>query len=236
MKSLIIANWKMNLTLTQAASLARSMSEFNNYHQLIIAPPAPYVAYLAQAYPKLNFCAQDVSARSGFGPYTGEISAQIFKSCDVNYALIGHSERRILFGETDKTVKAKIEICLDNQITPIICIGESIELRQSLNYKEFLLNQLSNSIPETTKPIIIAYEPVWAIGTKITPTIEEITEIIKLIKTASQSMVAKNVQLVYGGSVNSENCKDIINIKDISGVLVGNASLNKDELFKILNQ
>ena len=235
MKPLIITNWKMNLTFNEAATLAKLISEHDDHYRLIIAPPTPYIAYLAQIYKKLKFCAQDISTRSAFGSYTGENSAKCFKSCDINYSLIGHSERRSLFGETNIVARAKAEICIDNKITPIICIGETEKVRQSGHYKEFLLNQLEESTPETDKPIIVAYEPVWAIGTKITPTIEEIGEIAQLIKTKKQSLVAKTLQLVYGGSVNSENYKNIINIKDISGVLVGSASLDKDELLKILN-
>jgi triosephosphate isomerase len=235
MEPLIIANWKMNLTFKEALNLTRLLSEHNDVHRLVIAPPTPYIAYLAQSYQHLDFCAQDVSINNAFGPYTGESSAKFFKSCGVNYSLIGHSERRTLFGETNEIVRKKVESCLDNQIIPIICIGESEELRNGGNYKEFLLTQLEESLPKTDKHIIIAYEPVWAIGTKIIPTTKQISEVTELIKTKYQSIVAKTMQLVYGGSVNSENCKDILNIKDISGVLVGGASLNKDELFKILN-
>ena len=235
MEPLIIANWKMNLTFKEALNLTRLLSDHNDAHRLVIAPPTPYIAYLAQSYQHLSFCAQDVSINNAFGPYTGESSAKFFKSCGVNYSLIGHSERRTLFGETNEIVRKKVESCLDNQIIPIICIGESEELRNSGNYKEFLLTQLEESLPKTDKHIIIAYEPVWAIGTKIIPTTKQISEVTELIKTKYQSIVAKTMQLVYGGSVNSENCKDILNIKDISGVLLGGASLNKDELFKILN-
>ena len=235
MEQLIIANWKMNLTFKEASNLTRFLSEHNNCHKLIIASPTPYIAYLAQNYQQLSFCAQDVSVKNAFGSYTGESSAKFFKSCGVNYSLIGHSERRTLFGETNGIIRKKAEVCIENQITPIICIGESEALRNSGSYKEFLLTQLEESLPKTDKRMIIAYEPVWAIGTQITPTIEQITEVAELIKTKYQSIVAKTMQLVYGGSVNSENCKDIINIKDISGILVGGASLNKDKLFKILN-
>jgi len=219
MEQLIIANWKMNLTFKEASNLTRFISEHNNCHKLIIASPTPFIAYLAQNYQQLSFCAQDVSVKNAFGSYTGESSAKFFKSCGVNYSLIGHSERRTLFGETNGIIKKKAEVCIENQITPIICIGESEALRNS----------------KTDKRMIVAYEPVWAIGTQITPTIDQISEVAELIKTKYQSIVAKTMQLVYGGSVNSENCKDIINIKDISGILVGGASLNKDKLFKILN-
>lgn len=235
MKQLIIANWKMNLTFKEASNLTRCLSEHNNFHKLIIASPTPYIAYLAQNYQQLNFCAQDISVKNAFGSYTGESSAKFFKSCRVNYSLIGHSERRVLFGETNETVKKKAEICIDNQMTPIICIGESEVLRNSGGYKEFLLTQLEESLPKTDKRMIIAYEPMWAIGTKIIPSIEQISEVIELIKSKYQSIVAKTMQLVYGGSTNSKNCKNIINIKNISGILVGGSSLNKDKLFKILN-
>ena len=139
MEQLIIANWKMNLTFKEASNLTRFLSEHNNCHKLIIAPPTPYIAYLAQNYQQLRFCAQDVSVKNAFGSYTGESSAKFFKSCGVNYSLIGHSERRTLFGETNQIVRKKAEVCIENQITPIICIGESEALRNSGNYKEFLL-------------------------------------------------------------------------------------------------
>jgi triosephosphate isomerase len=237
MKPLIIANWKMNLTFHEASELTKSMSNNENHHRLIIAPPTPYIAYLVQIYKKLNFCAQDVSTRSTFGPYTGENSAKCFKSCNVNYALIGHSERRYLLGENNIIVRTKAEICINNKITPIICIGETEKERTSGHYEEFLLQQLKDSIPETDKPLIIAYEPVWAIGTNNTPTIEEISKIIQLIRENNnkQSVIAKSLQIVYGGSVNSKNYKDIAAIKNIDGVLLGGASLDKEELSRILN-
>lgn len=235
MKPLIITNWKMNLTFNEASDLSKSISSHEDHHRLVIAPPTPYIAYLSQIYRKLNFCAQDVSTRGAFGPYTGENSAKCFKSCNVSYSLIGHSERRSLFGESNATVRRKAEICLENKIIPIICIGETEKERQSQNYKEFLLKQLNESVPETEKPIIIAYEPVWAIGTNITPSTDEINEVTELIKNNEQTMIAKSLQIVYGGSVNSKNYKSITTIKNINGVLVGGASLDKEELFKMLN-
>lgn len=230
MSPLIIANWKMNLTFNEAIFLATSLTEQSFSRQLIIAPPAPYIGYLKAHFEQIDFCAQDVSSKNEFGSYTGENTAKFFKSCGVNYAIIGHSERRNLCKEDDDIVRVKAQNCLDNDITPIICIGEPLEIRQNKSYPEFLLNQLKQSAPQTDKEIIIAYEPLWSIGTGVVPTIEEISEVFALIRG-----LEKKIKLVYGGSVNSKNCEELLKISGISGLLVGGASLNKEELFKILN-
>lgn len=237
MKPIIIANWKMNLTLQEAGLKAKLLESSNYSAQFLLAPPMPYLAYFANLFKKITFCAQDVSAISGFGSYTGEYSAEMIKSCDVNYAIIGHSERRSNFHESNRIVKKKAENCIKAGITPIICIGEPLEARKNHNFKEFILEQITESIPEHASDIIIAYEPSWAIGTGISPTIDEIAEIFEFIKTSSKiSMVAKNAQAVYGGSVNSKNYKEILAVPNNSGVILGGASLDDQELGSILNQ
>ena len=126
---------------------------------------------------------------------------------------------------------------MNSGLNVIPCIGEKLEERESGKTEEVVFRQLKAIADNITDwdRVVLAYEPVWAIGTKVTPTTQQITEVAELIKSRYQSILAKTMQLVYGGSVNSENCKDIINIKDVAGVLVGGASLNKEELFKILN-
>ncbi len=236
MKPIIIANWKMNLSLNDAFSKAEALNKRNSSAMFILAPPTPYLAYFAKNLKKTTFCAQDVSSLSGYGAYTGETSADIIKSCEVNYAIIGHSEKRTIMKDSNMIVRKKAENCIKAGITPIICIGETLETRRNGNYKEFILEQISESIPENAQNIIIAYEPIWAIGTGISPTSEELGEIFDFIKNDSAiSQVAKNAQLVYGGSVNSRNYKDILSIKNISGVLIGGASLDDDELNSILD-
>ena len=236
MKPIIIANWKMNLSLNDAFSKAEKLNQRNSSAIFILAPPAPYLAHFANNLTKTTFCAQDVCAISGYGAYTGETSADIIKSCGVNYAIIGHSEKRTFMKDSNTTVRHKAENCIKAGITPIICIGETLEARQNNNYKEFILEQISESIPESAQNIIIAYEPIWAIGTGISPTEEELSEIFDFIKNNSAiSQVAKNAQLVYGGSVNSRNYKEILAIKNVSGVLIGGASLDDDELNSILD-
>jgi triosephosphate isomerase len=236
MKPIIIANWKMNLTLEEAYTKAKLLDSRNYSAQLLLAPPAPYLAHLTQNFKNINFCAQDLSAFSGFGAYTGEYSAEMIKSCNVNYAIIGHSERRNSIGEHSNFIKQKVLNCIEAQIIPIICVGETLEARKNNNYKEFIAEQINQSIPENAHSIIIAYEPFWAIGSGLVPTIEEISEIFEFIKSSEDiSIVAKNAQLVYGGSVSSKNYKEILAIAGNNGIILGSASLNDDELNLILN-
>lgn len=235
MKPIIIANWKMNLNLNEAFSKADSLNKRNSSVQFILAPPTPYLAHFTQNFTRTTFCAQDVSSISGYGAYTGETSADIIKSCGINYAIIGHSEKRTTMKDSNLTVRKKVESCIKAGIKPIICVGESLETRKNNNYKDFILEQITESIPENANNIMIAYEPIWAIGTGITPTQEELTEIFDFIKNDSAiSQVAKNAQLVYGGSVNSRNYKEILAIEGVSGLLIGGASLDDDELNLIL--
>lgn len=235
MKPIIIANWKMNLTLENALLKAAQLNNRNYSAQILLAPPAPYLAYFASKFKNINICAQDVSTLSGYGSYTGEYSVEILKSCGINYSIIGHSERRTTYTETNKIVKKKVENCVNACITPIICIGENLEARQNNNYNEFILEQISESIPKNIHSII-AYEPLWAIGSGIALTIEEISEIFNLIKTDDKiRVIAKNAQLVYGGSVSSKNYREVLAVAGNNGVILGSASLDDEELSLILH-
>jgi triosephosphate isomerase len=235
MKPIIIANWKMNLSLEEAITKAKSFNNYSHSVRFLLAPPTPYISYLAEKFRNLNICAQNVSSINCFGAYTGEYSAAMLKTCGVHYAIIGHSERRNNFGETNKLVKQKALNCIESGITPIICTGETLEARKNGNYKEFMAEQIRESIPQTPHPIIIAYEPVWAIGSGLIPTPKEIAEIFTFIKTDKEiSIIAKNAELVYGGSVNSKNYKEILSIAGNNGIILGSASLDNKELSKIL--
>lgn len=236
MNSLIIANWKMNLNLNDTIQICDHLVEKTFDKTLLIAASTPYLALLKHKFPRLVFAAQDVSIKQELGAFTGEVSASQLHSIGINYAIIGHSERRTNFTETDSVVRQKATNCINKGITPIICIGESAELRKERNYKNFLIDQLHFSIPKTEKQIIIAYEPLWSIGTNITPTTFEIKEIADLIKNEiANSLLAKSILLVYGGSVNSENSRKILKFGQVDGLLVGGASLITTELIKILN-
>jgi triosephosphate isomerase len=236
MKPFIIANWKMNLTLGEAIIFIKELERDQKiyYKNLVIAPPLPYLSQLTQVS-KIQFCAQDVSVFSEDGSYTGETSAKIIKSCGVNYSIIGHSERRSCFSENNEMVRIKIENCLKAGITPIVCFGETIDDRAKGNYQELLLNQIQNWLPQTAENIILAYEPLWSIGSGSPADGSDIMEIVHLIEGSFARRVAKNLNLVYGGSVTSKNYKDIVRVPGIDGILVGRAALDVKELIKMLN-
>lgn len=205
-----------------------------NYSKLIISPPNFLLSELVGHFQKIEFASQDISHISqDYGAYTGEVSAKMLNQIGAKYSIIGHSERRKYFSETNEIVMKKACLLLKNNLTPIICVGETEEIRNSNNWKEFLVNQITSSVPETSSEIILAYEPVWAIGTGRSANIDQITEVTKLITTTISKLAPKAV-LVYGGSVNGDNSGPINTIQDISGILVGSASLDINEFIKII--
>ena len=164
------------------------------------------------------------------GAYTGEISANELKSYNVKYAIVGHSERRNYQKETNEDIKLKLIKLIENDITPILCIGESKEERQNNTYKEVLKEELS-ILDDIEKDVIIAYEPIWSIGTGIIPTNEEIIEVFNLIKS-----ICPNDKVLYGGSANNENIDTLKQIDLIDGYLLGGLSLKPDKLEEFLNK
>lgn len=235
MSPLIILNWKMNLLFEQVLPLIKQIHSLENLAHIIIAPPAPYLSYLAQQSPNMNYASQDISIYNQQGAYTGEYSAQIIHSCGINYAIIGHSERRNLFSETDEIVSTKFNNAIQYNITPILCIGETIQSKHNNQTEDYLTRQLQ-VIPSTYQgQIIIAYEPIWSIGSGLIPTIAELSEIIQFLKSHKNlSSVANNLRIVYGGSVNSSNAKEILKITGIDGLMIGSAALKFQEIKLIL--
>ncbi|MCP5369467.1 MAG: triose-phosphate isomerase [Rickettsiaceae bacterium] len=225
----------MNLLLEQALLLAKQVSSIENANHIIIAPTSPYLAYLINQLPQMHYAAQNISIYDTQGAYTGEYSAEIIKSCGVNYTIIGHNERRKLLSETDSDIKKKINNAIKHNITPIICIGENIESKHKDQTEEHLTNQLE-VIPENyTGEIIIAYEPIWCIGSGLVPKISEISEIAQFIKNHKKlSSVANNLRMVYGGSVNSINAREILKIHGIDGLMIGSVALKFEEIKLIL--
>ena len=175
------------------------------------------------------------------GAYTGESSPKMLNDLNVEYVIIGHSERREYFNETDETVNLKIKAALTHDLKPIVCVGETLEQREAGITKEFVTGQVRNALKEITedelKKIIIAYEPIWAIGTGKTASKEDANEVCKWIREELRALygdVADEIIIQYGGSVKSSNAKDLFEMSDIDGGLVGGASLEPEEFSKIV--
>ncbi len=226
MSKLIVANWKLNpLTAKEAETLASKIQVVSG-HAVVLCPPTPFLSLVK--YPRLG--AQDVSAQIK-GAYTGQVSAAELASLGVQYCIVGHSERRTL-GETDADAAAKIKSLLDYKITPILCVGfgttvEEDELEVTEVIKEQLVNSMADSDPSK---IVVAYEPVWAIGSKHAATPDHAEQIALYIKTKHKAR-----QVLYGGSVNSTNAAEFLKQPHVDGLLVGGASLLPDDFNKIIS-
>ena len=245
-KKVIAGNWKMNMLPNEAMEYIQSFEGLvkDSKNEVILCVP----------YTDLFYClnlVQDTNIKIGAqnmhwaenGAYTGEISGKMLKSIGVEYVIIGHSERRQYFAETDESVNKKIKSAFENGLKPIVCVGETLDERESGKTVEIITNQtklaLEGLSEEQVKNTIIAYEPIWAIGTGKTATSEDANNSIKEIrKEIAQNYgddVAENVIIQYGGSVKSSNAKELFSMSDIDGGLVGGASLKPDEFSKIVN-
>ena len=216
MQKWVVANWKMNGSKNLLNEYKKT---FQNCEKLIVCPPFIHLEELAG----LNFGAQNIHQQLK-GAYTGEISVRMLLEFGVKYCLVGHSERRQHFHETNETVRAIAEICLEADITPIICIGETLEQYEANQTTEVLKRQLVECLPSESG-FWIAYEPVWAIGTGKTPTTDEISAVHFMLREK-----LPNTTLLYGGSVNSDNAAMIFTIPNVDGALVGGASLDTDKI------
>ena len=175
--------------------------------------------------------AQNVSTEE-CGAFTGELSASMLKSANVSYCIVGHSERRTKLHETDEDINKKVQLLLEQNITPIICIGEKLE--EISKKKSVLSKQLTGALKNVDKDFIVAYEPVWAIGTGKSCGEKDIEETHKYIKEKIKKLTGKDIMVLYGGSVKSSNAESILNTKYVDGVLVGGACLKTDEFYKII--
>ncbi len=236
----IIGNWKMNKTASEAVSLINSMKvrlTGEEKVKVVVCPPFTAIDTVKQGVvdTKILLGAQNVHYVPA-GAYTGEISVDMLKDLGVTYCIVGHSERRQYFGETDESVNKKLEALLDNNITPVLCVGESLAQRQSAEHKDFVEMQLRRALDKLdTRKIekcVIAYEPIWAIGTGVTATSAEAQDMCEFIRYTILKMfgedTASSISVLYGGSVNLANVKEIMNEADIDGVLVGGASLKPE--------
>ncbi|MBS91651.1 MAG: triose-phosphate isomerase [Rickettsiales bacterium] len=238
--TLIVSNWKMNLSLDNAKNLIDKLKKINlkrrSKIQNIICPQfllIPYVSKLISSS-SIILGGQDCHYKN-YGSFTGDSSIELLKYYNCKYVILGHSERRIHHGETNLNVKKKCEISIKNKITPIICIGESKKLRKNGKYLDFIINQLDECINKNQKNIIVAYEPIWSIGSGIVPSFDEILEVrMESTKFLNQVKKIKDVRFLYGGSVDSSNFNSIIKKTGVNGALIGSSSINSEEITKII--
>ncbi|MEY2906602.1 MAG: triosephosphate isomerase [Verrucomicrobiota bacterium] len=238
-KKFVAGNFKMNMTSSEVApylEVFRQETEKLNDVDIVLIPPFTAIAKASEILggaQKIRLGAQNMSPEAK-GAYTGEISATMLRDLFVRYVLVGHSERRRLFGETDELVRRKLVTALASELRPILCVGETLEERQAGQEKAVLEGQLRGALdgltPDQISDVIVAYEPVWAIGTGLTATPEQAQEAHLFIRDylgkLAGTSVAKKARILYGGSVTPANARELMSQPDIDGALVGGASLD----------
>ena len=245
-RKVIAGNWKMNMLPNEAISFIEELTPLvkDTKNEVILCVPYTdlFYALLNVQGTNIKIGAQNMHWEEK-GAYTGEVSGQMLKSIGVEYVIIGHSERRQYFAETDETVNKKIKSALANGLKPIVCVGETLEQREAGITEQIITGQVEKAFEgieaSDLSKIIIAYEPIWAIGTGKTATKEDANETIKQIRKKLSEIYGQNeangVIIQYGGSVKSSNAKELFEMSDIDGGLVGGASLKAEEFSKIVN-
>jgi triosephosphate isomerase len=244
---IIAGNWKMNMTATQARELASKLIPLVSSvkdRDIVLAPPFTSLAAVAETIKGTNIglAAQNLHWEDK-GAFTGEISAEMLLDLSCRYVIIGHSERRQFFGETDDTVNKKVKQALKKGLLPILCVGETLTERDAGKLNEIISRQVTVGLKdisaEDMKKFVIAYEPVWAIGTGKTATPEQANEVHALIrqkvKAFSSADIAEGLRIQYGGSVTPENVSTLMAMPDIDGALVGGASLKPESFAALVN-
>lgn len=227
----IVGNWKMNgarAALVEAEAIATAASAHRAV-DVALCPPAPLIRAMVDALPGFAVGGQDCHA-SASGAFTGSIAATMLADAGATLTLVGHSERREGFGETDADVRAKAEAALAAALDVIVCVGEPLAVRESGDAIAYVLAQVAGSLPQGHDParLAIAYEPIWAIGTGLVPTTADVAAMHGAIRTALMAQdpaLAAGTRLLYGGSVNGDNAAELLGAGDVDGALVGGASL-----------
>ena len=246
-RKIVAGNWKMNMLPNEAMNFINLLApkiEDANCEVIVCVPYTDlFYSLLTAQKTKIKIGAQNMHWKEN-GAYTGEISPEMLTSINVEYVIIGHSERRQYFAETDETVNKKIKSALKHNLKPILCVGENLKQRELELADEVISQQIELGLKDITKEemnnIIIAYEPIWAIGTGKVATKENAENTIKNIRLTIERIydedVSKNVSILYGGSVKPENAKETFSAPDIDGALVGGASLKVQEFNEIIHE
>lgn len=248
-KKIVAGNWKMNKTLQEANTLASEVlgmvnDEVKGNVKVIFCTPFPYlhsVKTIVGNNSRISVAAQNCSEHES-GAYTGETSATMLKSMDIPYVILGHSERRQYFGEDGKLLAKKIDVALKNGLLPIFCCGEALEIREKGTHEQLVKQQVEESLfhldADSLQKIVVAYEPVWAIGTGKTATSQQAQDMHAVIRKHIAAKYgqpgADNISILYGGSVNAANAKELFANADVDGGLVGGASLKSREFTEII--
>ena len=248
-KKIVAGNWKCNTNLQQGIELAKAVSEKVTSEGaedvvVVLGTPFTHIAKVVETVDgsRVNVAAQNCAAEAK-GAFTGEVSAEMVKSTGANYVILGHSERRQYYGETSEILNKKLALALENGLTPVYCCGEALNIREAGTHNEFVKQQLVETIftlsAEDFKKIVIAYEPIWAIGTGVTATAEQAQDMHANIRAAIAEKfgdeIAEGTSILYGGSCNAKNAKELFANKDVDGGLIGGASLKADDFIQIIN-
>jgi len=246
-KNIVAGNWKMNKTLNEGIELAKELNailtEKKPNCDVVIGTPFIHLAEVSKIVDTdiIGVSAQNCADKAS-GAYTGEVSAAMVKSTGADYVILGHSERRAYYGETDEILKDKVNLALENDLTPIFCIGEVLEEREAEKHFDVVKSQIENGLfhlsADEFSKIVLAYEPVWAIGTGKTATPEQAQEMHAFIrKTLAEKYgqeVADNTSILYGGSCKPSNAKELFSNPDVDGGLIGGASLKAEDFQGII--
>jgi triosephosphate isomerase len=245
MRNIIAANWKMNMFFADIDLFFSKLDSYYNsidfsYKDVYIAPSFLYFSYVKEKVLNNRYNIQVGLQNCHYedkGAFTGEVSPEMAKDVNADFIIMGHSERRHVFNESNEFINKKIIACLNKGIQTILCVGETLEQRNENKTFSVLENQLIECLKNINElgNLIIAYEPVWAIGTGKTATGEQIEEVHNWLRKFLEKNIANNIPLLYGGSVKPENIKNIMTIENVNGVLVGGASLNIEQFIKIIN-
>ena len=245
-KPIIAGNWKMNKTIKEAVEFVNEIKGqvVDTDVEVVLCAPATMLKDMKEAAKGTNvkIGAQNMHYEES-GAFTGEIAPAMLKEIDVDYVIIGHSERRQYFAETNETVNKKVLKALEVEITPIMCCGETLEEREAGKMEEVIKTQIVAGLKDVTAAnipdMVIAYEPIWAIGTGVTASSEQANDAVAFIRTLVKELyteeVSESIQIQYGGSVKPANVEEIMNQTDIDGALVGGAALKADSFMELVN-
>jgi triosephosphate isomerase len=242
-KTIVAGNWKMNASKDSVESLVTDIlsGASDVSAEIIVCAPFPYLSQVEVLIEGSNLMlgAQNLNVNAS-GAFTGEVSAEMIKDFGANHVIVGHSERRSLYGETSEIVAEKTKAAIDSGLTPILCLGESLDQRESGKTESVVSEQLNKVIKmvgiEAFNNIIVAYEPVWAIGTGMTATPEQAQSVhmyIRALLATSNEDIAEKTPILYGGSMNAGNAAELISRPDIDGGLIGGAALKAEDFLKI---